>query len=215
MVTASAPPRPAPVPLAPAPTPPVLRAPTGSGNLEEDLPLPARILSPSLLLPGEAVLFELKPSLWYAFFVSLAVAAPGALVMVLAYSIDVLPETVRHWGAVLGVWGVGLGSALGLLVWLGRTYVLTDRRVLKQKGLLNVQVEWLGLEHVEATFVAQSAVTRPLGLGTLIFAPDGHGNRPHRLTWEFVRRPKEVHGHVVAQIDRWKRALDAASGKGD
>jgi hypothetical protein len=170
----------------------------------------SRIISPSLLLPAEVVLFELKPSLWYVLFTSLPIAAAGAALVVLALAVEQL-QSVRHLGMVIGMWIIGLRVAVALLQWLGRTYVLTDRRILIQSGVFDVKVEALGLEHIETTFVAQAVVQRLLGIGTLFFRTDDSGHRS--LSWEHVRRPKEVHGHVVAQIERWKHTLKS-KGRG-
>ena len=190
----------------PAPTgrePPARSAMSGPapGGLEEDLPARSRLISPSLLLPAEAVVFELKPSLWYVAIVSLPIMAAGLALMVLAYFIRELGPW-RYWGLVIGVWVVGLRVAVGFLQWLGRTYVLTDRRILKQHGVINVRVQFAGLEEIDSAFVAQAAFQRLVGIGTLFFRCERSSRDVH--TWEHVRRPREVHAHVVAQIERWK-----------
>jgi len=170
---------------------------------EEKLPVArSRLISPSLLLPAESVVFELKPSLWYVLVASLPIAAGGGLVALLGLAIRELPHPLRHWAVVLGVWTVGLRVAVALLQWLGRTYVLTDRRILKQHGVMNVRVDCTGLEEIENSFVAQASFQRAMGIGTLFFR--SNGGRRHTHTWEHVARPREVHAHVVAQIERWK-----------
>jgi len=176
-------------------------------EINDEVPARSRIISPSLLLPAEVVLFELKPSLWYVVFVSLPIAAAGLAVIILSLSIQVLPTPYRHLGIVLGMWVVGLRVAVALLQWLGRTYVLTDRRILVQTGVFDARVEALALERVESSFVAQAVVQRLLGIGTIFFRtmPGSGGGS---LSWEHVRRPRELHGHVVAQIDRWKHTLE-------
>jgi hypothetical protein len=177
----------------------------GSGGLEKGLSVRARIIAPSLLGPGEVVIFELKPSLWYVAFVSLPIAAAGLMLLLLSGAISDLPESLRRWGAVLGIWIVGLRIAVALLQWLGRTYVLTDRRILTQSGVVNVAVETLGLEDIESPFVAQAAAQRLLGIGTLFFRPMP-GVRCPPLSWDHISRPSDVHAQVVAQIERWRRA---------
>jgi hypothetical protein len=165
----------------------------------------SRIISPSLLLPAEVVLFELKPSVWFAIFRSLPVVAVGAILVALGLCVDRWPA-LRQPAIVIGMWVIGLRLALALLQWLGRTYVLTDRRALVQSGVFDVRVEALGLERVENTFVAQAVLQRLLGIGTIFFRT-GDGDRGS-LAWEHVRRPKKIHAHVVAQIDRWKRTFE-------
>lgn len=174
-------------------------------GLEHEITARARIISPALLLPAEVVLFEWKPSLWYVAFVSLPIATAGLAALAIALTVGELPVSVRQWGVVIGVSVVGLRVAAALLQWLGRTYVLTDRRILTQYGVFNVVIECLGLEQIENTFVAQGAGQRILGIGTIFFRCASGGGMP--LAWQHLREPKEVHAQVVAQIDRWKRAL--------
>jgi hypothetical protein len=183
----------------------------GPGGLENGLSVRARIIAPSLLGPGEVVIFELKPSLWYVAFVSLPIAAAGLMLLLLSGVVSDLPESLRRWGAVLGIWIVGLRIAVALLQWLGRTYVLTDRRILTQSGVVNVAVETLGLEDIESPFVAQAAAQRLLGIGTLFFRPMP-GVRCPPLSWDHISRPSKVHAKVVEQIERWRRAQSMPKG---
>ena len=176
----------------------------GGGGLEGGLAVP-RIIAPSLLGPGEVVIFEMKPSLWYVAFVSLPIAAAGLVVFLLSRVVLDLPESLRYWGAILGIWVVGLRVAIALLQWLGRTYVLTDRRILTQAGVVNVSVETLGLEDIESPFVAQAAAQRLFGIGTLFFRPMPAVRCP-ALSWDHISHPATVHAKVVEQIERWRRA---------
>ena len=174
------------------------------GGLEEGMAARSRIIAPSLLLPAEVVIFELKPSLWYVAMTSLPIAAVGVAVVLLALTIEELTPALRHWGLIIGIWVVGVRLAVALLQWLGRTYVLTDRRVLMQYGVFDVRVECMGLEEIENTFVAQASAQRVLSIGTLFFQC---GLAPRAgLAWEHISHPKEIHAHVIAQIDRWKRS---------
>jgi hypothetical protein len=178
-----------------------------SGSLPEgvhDVLAVPRIIAPTLLLPGEIVIFELKPSMWYVVFTSLPILTVGLLVVYLASAIRELPDSLRHLGVILGVSVLGLRVAVALMDWLGRTYVLTDRRVLKQCGVVDVQVQSMNLEDVANVFVAQAAAQKALGIGTLFFRPIATGVP---LAWEHIRHPGEVHARVATQIERWKHTL--------
>ncbi|MCX5772097.1 MAG: PH domain-containing protein [Candidatus Hydrogenedentes bacterium] len=176
----------------------------GSGGFEGGIAVP-RIIAPSLLVPAEVVIFEMKPSLWYVAFVSLPIAGAGLALFLLSRVVLDLPESLRYWGAFFGSSIVGLRIAIALLQWLGRTYVLTDRRILTQSGVVNVAVETLGLEDIESPFVAQAAAQRLLGIGTLFFRPMP-GVRCPPLSWDHISQPAKVHAEVVEQIERWRRA---------
>jgi len=175
------------------------------GGMENGLAVRARIIAPSLLLPAEIVIFELKPSLWYVAFTSLPIAAAGLGLVFLGLAVPEFGDAVRHLCIVIGMWVIGLRVAWALLQWLGRTYVLTDRRILVQSGVVNVNVDSMGLEEIETTFVAQASAQRALGIGTLFFrATSAHCQS---LAWEHISRPAEVHAQTIVQIDRWKRSL--------
>ena len=117
-----------------------------------------------------------------------------------------MPEYWRQWGAVVGVWVVGIRVLAGLLQWLGRTYVLTDRRVIVQSGVVDVQVQSLNLEDIEAAFVAQAWAQKVLGIGTLFFR--AIPPQCHTLAWEHIKHPDQVRERVNLQIERWKRSLE-------
>ena len=180
------------------------------GGMEQDLPARARIIAPSLLLPAEVVLLELKPSLWYVVFESLPLASLGAVLVLLGLGVYELPNSVRQWGILLGISIIGLRVTAAFLQWLGRTYVLTDRRILTQYGVLSVAVECLGLEEIENLFVAQAAVQRLLGIGTIFFRCGAANPRP--LAWEHLREPQKVRARIALQIDRWKHSLSMSKG---
>ena len=177
------------------------------GGLEQDFADRAPVLAPSLMLPGEIIVFQLKPSGWYMVFESLPIAAVGLILVLMGMSIHELPASVRSWGIVVGISVIGLRVTLGYLQWLGRTYVLTDRRILMQHGVLSVAVECMGLEEIENTFVAQAAAQRLLGIGSIFFRCSRAAHR-NAMVWEHIREPKEVHARLVLQIDRWKRTLE-------
>ena len=137
-------------------------------------------------------------------------AAVGLTLIALVCAIDQL-RPIRQLGVIIGVWIIGLRVALGLLQCLGRTYVLTDRRILMQSGVFNVVVEAMGLEEIENTFVAQAVGQRVVGIGTIFFRSGGSGRAS--LAWEHVRNAKEVHARVVVQISRCNHALRKMEGQ--
>jgi membrane protein YdbS with pleckstrin-like domain len=177
------------------------------GGLEQDLPEQARVIAPSLLQSGEIIVFQLKPSRWYMVFESLWIAAIGLILVLMGLSIHELPASVRSWAIVVGISVIGLRATVAYLQWLGRTYVLTDRRILMQYGVLSAEVECMGLEEIQNTFVAQAAAQRLLGIGSLFFRCR-HETHRGSMVWEHIREPKEIHARIILQIDRWKRTLE-------
>jgi len=72
-------------------------------------------------------------------------------------------------------------------------------------------VRCVGLEEIESTFVAQAAFQRAVGIGTIFFRCGGREREVQ--FWEHVRRPKEVHGRIVVQIERWKQTRSRTEGE--
>lgn len=177
------------------------------GGLEQDFTERAQVIAPSLLLPGEIIVFQLKPSHWYMVFESLWIAAIGLILALMGLSIHELPPSIRSWAILVGISVIGLRVTVAYLQWLGRTYVLTDRRLLMQYGVLSAEVECMGLEEIQNTFVAQAAAQRLLRIGSIFFRCH-HETHRRSMVWGHIREPKEIHGRIVLQIDRWKRTLE-------
>ena len=195
-------------PVARAAVGPVAERPMSGhgGGVHDVIPAP-RIIAPTVLGSGEVVIFELKPSRWYVVLVSLPIALAGLALLLLSFTPLVqVPEYWRQVGAVIGIWILGLRVLVGLMQWLGRTYVLTDRRVIVQSGVVDVQVQSLNLEDIEAAFVAQAWAQKVLGIGTLFFR--AAAPQCSTLAWEHIRQPDAVRQRVILQIDRWKRAME-------
>jgi hypothetical protein len=172
------------------------------GGYEDGLPVRARLAASSLLGPGEVVVLAVKPSHWYVLFAGLPFIAAGLSLVFLAFVITDLPLSVRQAGVILGVSIVGFRFAWAILQWFSRTYVLTDRRILVQEGVVDVDVRFMGLEEIESTFVAQAAAQHMLGIGTLFFRSLRSASS---MAWEHIAKPAEIHAEVILQIDRWKR----------
>ena len=88
------------------------------------------------------------------------------------------------------------------LEWLSRVYVLTDRRVIRVKGVLRISVFEAPLRQIQHTAAQYSIRERIFGLGTIGFATAGTG--VIEAAWEMVARPMEVHGAVVQALNRYR-----------
>ena len=87
-----------------------------------------------------------------------------------------------------------------LLEWMNRLYVLTDRRVVRRRGVIRVNVFEARLDRMQQTTVVQSFRERLFGLGTIAFATAGTGS--FDAVWEYLPEPYRVHADVAAAIDR-------------
>ena len=92
---------------------------------------------------------------------------------------------------------------VAVLRWVSRFYVLTNRRVMRIRGVLRADVLDITLPRVINTRVTQALNERMTGLGTLHFAADQP--MPRDCAWHNIARPEEVHAEVRRAIER---ALD-------
>lgn len=165
----------------------------------------ALLLPAQLLQPGEIILLALKPSplmIVLAPLKQLTLIALASAVLATAAQYLGYPELARR--VLLG--GVALFTARifwECLEWLGRVYVLTDRRVIRVAGVLRVSVFEAGLEQVQHTEVLLSLRERLFGLGTIAFSTAG--TAVAEAYWHMVVNPLDVHRTIVNALRRYRR----------
>ena len=164
----------------------------------------APLVPEQLLQPGELILLQLRPGLWYVLLGSLRELGMIGLVMVLALLLE-----SSGWLNV-GTRDIVLTAFLFAAVrmswqffeWLSCAYVLTDRRVIRLKGVIHVQVfeaQLKQIQHTEATF---SLRERLFALGTISFSTAG--TSVPDAYWVMIPEPLEVHQKVVQAINRYR-----------
>ena len=142
----------------------------------------------------EIIIMALKPSLW---MVPLA-CWPILLLAVGAASLLAPPNRPVIVGLALVI--VALKACLAILDWLGRLYVLTNRRVLSFYGLLRPRTEQCRLEHLQDLKVASAFDERLIRVGSLRFLG---GERP-RTSWDYLRHPDRLRQDVLDAIARYR-----------
>ncbi len=143
-----------------------------SGN-SADPAIDAALVPPGVLNEGEIVILAIKPHPLFVLLASWPVIAVCALVAAGAYlmgaGIATFPSgAVVTLAALVGAVRVMIAS----VQWLGRMYVLTNRRLLWIFGTIRLTVVQCPLKSVRQTRVAESSVERILGLGTVLFTLD-------------------------------------------
>ncbi len=160
---------------------------------EAEAALPAELLA-----DGEVILLAVKPSRWFVALVSWPVLLLAAVAVAVAHlantafgaTMDV--ETIAL--ACLAVAGARL--AVAAFQWAGRLYVLTDRRVIRLRGLLRADLGDRHLRDIQAVHRAATQPERLLGVGSLLFecsdaAPLGEAHWTHLADPESVARAIE------------------------
>ena len=152
----------------------------------------ANYLVPANLLAGdEIIILMTKPSGWFIWLVSGPVAATAALVAAVAiaaaaYGQSVPLEVIETLCAaavllrLLGAWWQ----------WLGRTYVLTNRRIITVRGLMRVSVAEAPLAAVAKVELSATLGERAVGAASLYCT--GASGPPARVVWNTLNRPQEV-----------------------
>jgi uncharacterized membrane protein YdbT with pleckstrin-like domain len=159
-----------------------------------------------LIQDDETVLLVLKPSLLFVPLSSLSsllgIAVATFFLAWLERRFGWIPWT-DHQAIALGVFLAAVRLGWQFLEWASRVYVLTDRRVLRRKGVIRVQVFECRLERLQQTAVFQSLRERVCFLGTICFATAGAAS--FVALWEYVARPFDVQRTVAEAVERYGR----------
>lgn len=184
--------------------PPVEIAEFAAAGVAEAAPLPIATPADALLTGDEIIQLSIKPSLWFIAFVSFRWTAG---LLILSAALFVLAResgSVLQWIACeLAVCGAMLRVGIGALQWASRLYVLTNRRVMRFRGVMSVDVAQCRLEQIAQVELRRSGAQPLLRLGTLRIFPTAP-NAP-RVSWEHVARPAEVERIVREAAQRSHR----------
>src|SRR3989304_3816056 len=114
---------------------------------------PVDLVPAHLLDRDEIVILAVKPSLWFVLFVSARWLALAGVVIVLAALFDepFMLDTLTLVEGALALAAARVGIAL--LQWASRLYVLTNRRVIRVRGILRVDVFECQLSRIQNTFL--------------------------------------------------------------
>ncbi|MBI4581041.1 MAG: PH domain-containing protein [Planctomycetes bacterium] len=170
----------------------------GAGGVSRSDLLPAQLLD-----GDEIVIFAVKPSLWFVLFTSARwLIAMGLVIVVVGWLGGVLGvDKALAVKAALAVAGARLGFAL--LQWVSRLYVLTNRRIMRLRGIFNVDLFECQLAKIQNTYLTLAWYERVTGLGSISFATAGTGGI--EATWANVNNPLELHERVRSAIQRAQR----------
>ena len=196
---------------APPPKPPTQPMPAPMTQLDPcepvlGLPLDRAdaMLPTDLLQGGEILILILKPSPWFIILgclghlVSLALATAAAMALA---QFEFAWWLSKNDAALVGIMAVLLRLGGQFLEWLGRIYVLTDRRVIRRMGVLRIFTFETPLKNIQHTQLLLSLRERLFGLGTIGFATSGT-DRPEAF-WVMLARPAAVQRKIIQTINRY------------
>ena len=173
----------------------------GEGPTGGVVGLPVQEVVPRHLLNGgEIVHFAIKPSPWFVLLASARWLAVGVLLM-LAAGADLIPWPFRWYVYQAAIWAPAARLAWATLDWVSRLYVLTNRRVMRIRGVFNVDLFECGLDRIQNTALALPLVERLLRVGTITFQTAA-GSGGGAASWRVVARPLEIHEKLRQAIQR-------------
>ncbi len=164
------------------------------------------LLPSDLLSDDETVVFAIKPSLWTIAFLSFRTVLIAGIMAAVAAFLGPRLKLSAWAGYIITLSGAAILARMGFafLQWISRSYVLTDRRVIRIRGVFTIDIFQSSLPKIQNTFLVLPLVQRVLGLGNIVFTTAGTGGV--EAIWRHVKDPLSVHQKLI-------RAINAASNK--
>jgi Bacterial PH domain len=163
----------------------------------------ATLLASHILRDGELVLLILKPSFWFVLLSSLRFIAVVLILAMAAKVFDAyLPGPNRNYQET-AVTIIAARLLWATLQWMGRSYILTDLRILCVWGVVNVELFDCPLRKVARTRLVRGSADQIVGVGSIEIIPQDESS-PFGV-WQTVSRPKQVHEQILATITRAKQ----------
>lgn len=152
-----------------------------------------------LLDKDELVELSIKPSLWFIAIVSARVVALFAVLgAAVALATRESGSQVAGYAVSLAVLIVVLRVVIASLQWASRVYVLTNRRVMRFSGVLNVKLSECPLARIGQSSLQHATVQRMLRLGSIFMVPTGQDQAA--IVWEHVARADQIYERVIRAI---------------
>jgi len=156
------------------------------------------------LQDGEAVILAVKPSRWFVLLGSWPWLALAAIVAGWAYL-----AAGRGSGPIDEKMVALVCSAVacsrvtvGCFQWQGRWYVLTNRRVLRFRGVFRQDVDQCALKDIGEVYLTATLPERLVSVGSLWFEQPAEKDG-QAAGWQHLAQPREVRQAVV---EAWRRA---------
>lgn len=149
----------------------------------------------------EIILFTLKPSAW---IIVLDSAKWLAALAVIGVALGVVLRDASTPAALLAFQALAAVAALrvgvAMLQWASKLYVLSNRRVIRFRGVLQVDVAECALTKIRRAERREAWYQRWLRLGTVDMVP--LEDAASYVSWPHVKNPAEVHERVQRAIER-------------
>lgn len=173
----------------------------------ESMPLTSSASMPaSAILQGNEIIeLYIKPSRWFIALESAPTAGPSLVLAGLVYWADhaIWSESALVVVMLLLVLTAVASVGLAALQWASRVYVLTNRRVMRFRGIVNVQFDECPLLSIARLELRTPWYQRWVWVGTIgITARNESGEV---MAWRMVTRPQEVYRKLRRAIEESQR----------
>ncbi len=163
-------------------------------------PVPIVKSAAKLELGGDEIIqLSIKPSLWFIPVVSLNVVV-ATIIVALGVAFAMRGGLMPVSGMIFQLLGAiaALRLAVGTLQWASRLYVLTNRRVMRFKGVMNVQLTECRLAKVSGVDLQATWTEWLLRIGS-VHIRSADPDAP-LCTWRDVGHPHEVKEILVKAV---------------
>lgn len=159
------------------------------------------MLPGDLLAEDETVIFAIKPSLWSIGFVSFRTVTIATLVALVTFLVGPMLHLGEYGLYLIELCGLVVLGRVGfaLLQWASRTYVLTNRRVIRIRGVLTIDIFQSSLTRIQNTFMILTLPERFFGLGDIEFTTAGTGGV--EAVWRHLKHPLDIHHQLIRAMN--------------
>jgi len=178
---------------------------SASGELAEAMPAVPSISVQKVLQEDEVVLLVLRPHPWFMLVDGIGIymlILLGALFIAWLGHQDwsplVIPES-KVFPACASL--VTVRAIWKFIDWANRIYVLTDRRVIRRRGVIGLSIVEAPLSRIQNSAIYAHLLERLLGLGSIGFATSGSSG--FEVVWHMIGDPGDVHRKVLEAIERY------------
>jgi len=160
------------------------------------------LLPGDLLSEDEKVLFAIKPSLWTVAFLSFRMVVISLTIAVVVMLTGPTLRLGRLSTYIIETCGVVAMGRVGyaFLQWASRSYVLTDSRVIRIRGVFTIDIFQCALVKIQNTFLVLTLPQRLLKLGNIEFTTAGTGGI--EAIWRHCKYPVKVHHELIRSINK-------------
>ncbi len=160
-------------------------------------------IAEELLDGGEVVILAVRPSVWFVLFDSARWILMGLLLLIVsALPTAQLPGLSSRSVAQLGCMVILARLGIAVLRWVAHFYVLTNRRIMRLRGVFKADILSCPLKAISDTRVSVEWHEQMTNLGSILFASEDMPDAD--LNWYSISRCEEIHDQVRRAITRAK-----------